>query len=77
MTTVYQRDDIRRAEVQRRAPRVSADAARERMIERQIAAAWEAGTPAAGGLRQDAAPRPRMVSAETARDRMIARQRGR
>ena len=71
MTTVYRRDDVRRA------PLVSADAARDRMVQEQIAAAWGARSPAAGGLRQDAALRPRMVSANAARDRMIARQRGR
>ena len=71
MTTVFRRDDVRRA------PLVSAGAARERMIERQLATGWGARPPAAGGLRQDAAPRPRMISAEAARDRMIARQRGR
>ena len=71
MTTTYRRDDVRRA------PLVSADAARERMVQEQIAAGWNARPPAAGGLRQDAAPRPQKVSAEAARDRMIARQRGR
>ncbi len=70
MTTVYRRDDVRRA------PLVSAGAARERMIERQIATGWEARSPAAGGLRQDAAPRPQKISAAAARDRMIAQQRG-
>ena len=70
MTTVYRRDDVRRA------PLVSAGAARERMIERQIATGEGAPPPAAGGLRQDAAPRPRMVSAAAARERMITRQRG-
>ncbi len=71
MTTTTRCDDVRRATL------VSADAARERMIQEQTAAAWDARTPAAGGLRQDAAPQPRMLSANAARDRMIARQRGR
>ena len=71
MTTTYRRDDVPPV------PLVSANAARERMIERSIVAAWGVRSPAAGGLRQDAAPQPRMVSANAARDRMIARQRGR
>ncbi len=71
MTTVFRRDDVRRAYL------VSANAARDRMVQEQIAAAWDVRPPAAGGLRQDAAPRPQKVSAEAARDRMIARQRGR
>ena len=71
MTTVYRRDDVRCA------PLVSADAARERMMQEQIANAWEARPAAADGLRQDAAPRPQKISAAAARDRMIARQRGR
>ena len=71
MTILFRRDDVRRA------PLVSAGAARERMIQEQIATGWDARPPAAGGLRQDAAPQPRMVSAEAARDRMMLRDRRR
>ncbi len=53
-------------------PPVSAEAARERMVQRTAAAGRGQRQPLAGDMRQDAAP-PRPVSAEAARDRMIAR----
>ncbi len=67
--TTFRRDDLPRQ------PRASAEAARDRMIARQMAAGSGTLEPLASGLRRDAAA-SRLVSAEAARDAMIRRMLG-
>ena len=66
--TVFRRDDVSRAHP------ASAEAARDRMIQQQLAAGRGARVPLSSDLRRDAAP-AKPLSANEARDLMIRRSR--